>query len=549
MSNEQAIADFQAAREQYLARHFAQARTTMQRYRQTIDYRQFKQQDNRTETKPEISVIIVGYGTGPELLECIHSVSAQQGAHFEIILVDNGKNEAVHPELAQLPICWISPPINLLPSEGRNLGAHFANSDILVFLDDDALMAPGYLAAVKQRAQANEYLALRGRIQPKSPTATAQPKHYDLGETEQPSEFNLEGNMVIRRSLFQKLGRFDPLMFGHEGKALTQQWRLHFPGKDILYCPDLVIRHDWVEAEKLTNKRARQAIGKDYLDYLKEHALNAGVSIILRVGDKLAEAKTFLEGLARYNSYKPIEVLIGAKDSQQAVGLTRPYMAKFFARVLPASIQTFSRVAQACRYDNCVIVDLPIQIQADVLPVWLQHKRSDLKTVLVGTKTEIEKLGETQLSSVLDQLAKKLGKSLADKTAVPMAAQPKAQPTKAAKPQPKEAPKPAAQAPQPEKAKAKPAPANKPQPNPEIVGKIQQTEAQIKQLETQLTQTDQSIAELEARYLPLPDDSMEKRDLKDDLEEQVLASCRLLIELKDAQDNLQELRIRSLCGA
>ena len=48
MSNEQAIADFQAAREHYLARRFAQAHTTMQRYRQTIDYRQFKQQDNRT---------------------------------------------------------------------------------------------------------------------------------------------------------------------------------------------------------------------------------------------------------------------------------------------------------------------------------------------------------------------------------------------------------------------------------------------------------------------------------------------------------------------
>ncbi len=42
---------------------------------------------------------------------------------------------------------------------------------------------------------------------------------------------------------------------------------------------------------------------------------------------------------------------------------------------------------------------------------------------------------------------------------------------------------------------------------------------------------------------------MKKKDLKDDLKERVLASCRLLIELKDAQDNLQELRIRSICGA
>jgi len=410
MSNAVALDNFHKAREYYLVRRFDLARTTMQRYRQAIDYRQFKHQDNRTETNPEISVVIVGYCTGPQLLSCIHSVLAQQDSRHEIILVDNGLNEAIHPHLAQLPICWVSPPINLLPSEGRNLGATFANSDILVFLDDDALMAPGYLSAVQQRAKSNQYLALRGRIQPKSTTATSQPKHYDLGETEQSGEFNLEGNMVIRRSLFQKLCGFDPLMFGHEGKALTQQWRQHFPVKDISYCPELIIHHDWAEADNLTSKRERQALGKDYLFYLKEHALNAGVTIILRVGAKLTEAQGFLEGLAKHNSYKPIEVLLWVNDSHQALTTIRVYLTKFFVRIVPAKINILKHLGKQARYENILIIDLPIKFEDDVLNGWIQNKKSDLKAALLCDRQQLAKLSDLTFTIELGQLASRLEK-------------------------------------------------------------------------------------------------------------------------------------------
>lgn len=409
---------------------------------------------------------------------------------------------------------------------------------MLVFLDDDALMAPGYLAAVQNRAQTNELLALRGRILPKAATGGPIPKQYDLGDSEQPSEFNLEGNMAVRRSLFHKLGGFDPLMFGHEGKVLTHKWKQHFPETIIRYCPDLIIYHDWASAKRLAKKRERQAVGKDYLDYLKEHALNPGVSIILRVYDKLAEAKTFLDGLAKHNTYQPIEVLIWAKDSKLAANLTRPYMAKFFARVLPASTETLSRVIKVCRYDNCMIVDLPTQINEDILSGRLQHKQSDLKTAVVCTKDAVQKLGHAQLSIALDQLANKLGittASSATATAAP--------PSKYKEPQ---------------------SPTNTSQPanvevnSPQAItsqaksytpSKILQAEAQIQQLEDQLIQIDNDINELESRYLPLSEINPEKIVLKDELEEKVIASCRLLIEIKDAKDNLQDLRIRQSCKA
>jgi len=81
-----------------------------------------------------------------------------------------------------------------------------------------------------------------------------------------------------------------------------------------------------------------------------------------------------------------------------------------------------------------------------------------------------------------------------------------------------------------------------------LPGRIQQAEIQITQLESNLDNIYKKINELEQRYLSLPNSSTKKKSLKNKLEETVLTSCRLLSDLKDAQDSLQELRIRKVCG-
>lgn len=411
MTNEQAIVDFQTAREHYIARRFAEARAAMHRYRQAIDYAQFEQIDRRPKTQPEITVVIVSYQTNHALLDCLKSVFEQQGPAFEIILVDNGGNQSIHSELAKQQLLWIKPPINLLPSEGRNIGAHFARSELLVFLDDDALMAPGYLAVACKTMADESILALRGRILPKTAKSAArQPQHYDLGDKPQPAELNLEGNSVIRRKAYLALNGFDPLLFGHEGKELTQRCRSAFPNQQILYWPLLVIWHDYAHAERLAGKRERQSLAKDYLNYLKEHTMNAGVSILVRADDNLAAANDFLASLVEHNSCKPIEVLLWAKDSQQALATSRAYLAKLFVRVLPASTHTLGRIAQQARYNNLLIVDLPTQITSDVLPGWLQHQKTNLNTALLCGKQQLSTLSDTALTIELTQLANKLGK-------------------------------------------------------------------------------------------------------------------------------------------
>lgn len=408
---QQALDAFQSAREYYLARRFDAARMMMQRYRQGINYIQFSRRDNRSESKPEISIIIVGYGTGVELIGCLESVLAQQGPRFEVILIDNGGNESIHTQLQHLPLCWVQPPINLLPGEGRNIGAYFARGEILVFLDDDAILAPGYLASVYHKSQTIEFLGLRGRVLPKSTDSTSKPGHYDLGGTEIPSEFNLEGNMVIRRSLLIALGGFDPLMFGHEGKYLTYEWNRRFPGHAILYSPDLVIYHDWAVKSDLANKRRRQSLGSDYLNYLKERALSDGLSIIVRAGDKIEDTRLFIEELVRNNTYKPIEILIWAIDSRKALSLIQRYMANFFLRVLPPETKTFGRVVSSCRYHNCMIVDMPVSINGGLLATWVLNKNINQESLMICSGDELQTLADLPFGTAISELITLLSKS------------------------------------------------------------------------------------------------------------------------------------------
>jgi glycosyltransferase involved in cell wall biosynthesis len=385
MSNQQAIIRFSEAREHCVARRFHDARAAMRRYRKNVQYEKFTHADQRETLKPEISVVIVSYGTGHGLIECLETVLKQQGPPFEIVVVDNGGNEPVHEQLGRSPILWISPPVNLLPSEGRNVGAHFAQSELLVFLDDDALMEPGYLAAAKGAMADQSRIGLRGRIKPKTPGSVS-PPHYDLGELATNSEFNLEGNIVIRKPDFATIGGFDPLMFGHEGKALTHHARLNFPKKNIQYRSELVIKHDWANDEQLARKLERQSLGRGYLDYLNSNAINYGVSIVIRVDENFKEVESFLKGLVKYNSYKPVEVLLWAKDSKQALALARLFINVLRVSVLPAVLTDEKDAVRHAKYENVLIIIMPYIFEDDLIEKWIFRKRSDIAQVSVCTK-------------------------------------------------------------------------------------------------------------------------------------------------------------------
>jgi len=523
MSNQQASIRFNEARAHYVARRFHEARTAMRRYKKIVDYEKFNHVDNRPTNAPEISVIIVSYGTERGLIECLETVLQQQGPVFEIIVVDNGRNEAVHDELRRLPLLWLSPPLNLLPSEGRNVGAHHARSNLLVFLDDDGLMLPGYLAAATSAVAAPNSLGLRGRIIPKTPK-TQTPPHYDLGEVPLPSEFNLEGNMVIRKGVFDTIGGFDPLMFGHEGKALTHYARLSFRNGEIQYRNDLVIKHDWAEKELLDEKLERQKLGKEYLEYLESTSINAGSSILIDWDGMGKNIEEFLTGFLKGNTYRPVEVLIRTGDSKKALEVTRPFVQVVTLRVLPAFLSDENEIVSLAKFENLIKIKLPYDFKDDIIENWIRRNNSGIPAISLIKKTKndnqknlTKKVSEKQIDLVVVELneeSQETNNETKQKDELKSNSNKKLLDTIEESKELKS-----------------------------IDLKIQEKIKYITELSAKKSKKENEIADLDEEFMSISENDLRRLELSKKLESMVVESAQLTLHILDANCDLQDLRI------
>lgn len=101
-------------------------------------------------TLPFVSVIVPTYNRKPYLREILDSLAGQSypDDRFEVIIVDDGSTDdtatiATEKFPFSLRYFWQS---NQGDAEARNLGARQSQAEFLVFLDDDILVEPDYLA-------------------------------------------------------------------------------------------------------------------------------------------------------------------------------------------------------------------------------------------------------------------------------------------------------------------------------------------------------------------------------------------------------------------
>jgi GT2 family glycosyltransferase len=209
------------------------------------------------------SVIIVTYNTDPNLLrQNLQSLKDQSDQSFEIIIVDNG-SESASPIASMFTCEYIKLAKNFGPQVGRNVGTMDANGELCIFLDDDAIPAPGF---VKGHLQAHQYpgvLAVRGRCLGRTDSQiNLIAFHYDLGPLAKPSLIDLEGNSSFRRDLLIRAGGFDmdlPVQGGGEGTELCLRLIKLNKGGISIYDPKPLIYHDYSsDPIKLLRKYVRQ---------------------------------------------------------------------------------------------------------------------------------------------------------------------------------------------------------------------------------------------------------------------------------------------------
>lgn len=215
---------------------------------------------------PTCTVVICTRNRPEQLMACLQAVQGLVYPRFDILVVDNAPNNPEAREVARRrEVRYIVEPL-IGVSHARNRGARACETEIVAYLDDDAIPEPGWLSDLASEFEDPEVMAVSGRILPTRVETEAEcwcqfAGGFDLGEErwavdrQNPDWFALvnfsgmgnEANMAFRRSAFdlwpgfnERLGRGTIMQAAEGSHAL---FSLVVRGYRAIYCPQAVVRH------------------------------------------------------------------------------------------------------------------------------------------------------------------------------------------------------------------------------------------------------------------------------------------------------------------
>lgn len=207
--------------------------------------------DYNNKILPEASVVIVTYNTDKKLLsQNLESLNMQTDNNFEIIILDNSDKRDVKSIVSKYSLKYIKLNKNYGLSLARNIGIKFAKSDIVIFLDDDAIPANDFIEEHIRAYKKHNIFGLRGKALPRTSTIYNYfVAHYDYGDQTVPCFINLEGNSSFKKDILIEVGGFNPELLGaggYEGLELTYRIIKKYEDKSkLIYYPNTVIYHDY----------------------------------------------------------------------------------------------------------------------------------------------------------------------------------------------------------------------------------------------------------------------------------------------------------------
>lgn len=196
------------------------------------------------------------------------SVTPQaQRAGAEVVVVDDGGQDAVRAIAARHGARYLSHPSPRGLNAARNTAIAGTEAPLLVFVDDDVDVRPGWLAALLAAAAAcpdHEVFAgpiharLEGSRLPfcgrEEPPVTA----LDLGAEDREAEFAWGANFAVRRSAFERVGPFEAALDLY-GDEEDWQRRLKATGGRVRYVAAAALDHRRTGADARLHGLARAA--------------------------------------------------------------------------------------------------------------------------------------------------------------------------------------------------------------------------------------------------------------------------------------------------
>jgi len=217
-----------------------------------------------------LTVIICTYNREKYICPLLESLAANDlsKSEYEILLVDNNCQDhtrevcqqfaASHPDISFRYVVETEQGL----SAARNCGIREAKGELIVYVDDDALVDANYLSSYVRYFNANaQVMALGGPIEPlyetqepdwMSPYTRAlltawmnygdHPREYPRGR------YPGGGNAAYRKVVFEQVGLFNTNL-GRKGSSLMASEekdifdKMHALGMKVMYIPEPVLHH------------------------------------------------------------------------------------------------------------------------------------------------------------------------------------------------------------------------------------------------------------------------------------------------------------------
>jgi len=209
-----------------------------------------------------VSVVVPAYErVGPlrALLDSLLEQRLSVGA-FEVIVANDGSGpelaDAVRSYAAAFERLVLVTAPNAGPGIARNRGARVARSEILTFIDSDCLATPGWLDHLAAAVENGSGMA-HGSVRSSVPRMEPFIHSFQLEGPGTPT-----GIFAIRRTLFERLGGFDPkLSRAGEDHAFFAR------AKAAGILPDFVADASVLHPPRLKRVAIRGVAGSDQLDW------------------------------------------------------------------------------------------------------------------------------------------------------------------------------------------------------------------------------------------------------------------------------------------
>jgi len=216
---------------------------------------------------PLCSIVVLAWRLEHPLLECLASVAASVDAPpFEVVVVLNGATEGVRATVAQSVqgVTVVDLPHNVGFGGGCNAGVDVARGERIVFLNDDTVVQPGWLAALSRAADergpgdavASVLLDPDGRVQEAGSrvlpdaTTTAIGRGLTVEEAEAEGlltpraiDYGSAAALLVGTDAFRSIGGFDPVFEPAYYEDVDLQFRLKLAGGQVVLAPEARVAH------------------------------------------------------------------------------------------------------------------------------------------------------------------------------------------------------------------------------------------------------------------------------------------------------------------